>query len=381
MSYSEFIREIISQTGISQILQIAVEDNSILNIENPSIDTTGTDWLERVPFNTQFDIIAGEFPLRPERVQYELPGHNVPIEIDRIWIKISKACELLNESGIGIFLANQLDFSRPATRNIVNLLRSRGYQITGIVNYYDPAASKLTRIKQPVIFLIRKETDDNVFLGEFNESSDVHQLVSNFLAKKPGENLLDNGILCPSVEIQHFEKIRLQQAYTALNSEYKEYPFIPISDLIEEHHVIHRDGFHAANKRALYIPIMGLFRASISTTLPENLRSHRNFVQVILNDKVLPEYLNIFFESKIGKIIHLLMYRYTTNIIRGRVPEMLATMIPVPDLDKQHKIVKVRQKLMFLQSRVDNYSEAFSSNPTELPVTLAEIDSIIEIIN
>lgn len=383
MAISEFLDNLIDQIAPAHLLRISIEETTLFDLTEVTTYAEGLDWLEDVPLGNKYDFILGEFPFNGRTEFHDFGETLGRLRIDRSWLKILKACEFLSEDGYGLFVLPPMDFTERTGMNFNTILNSAGINIWAIINTPRKEIPREIRFS-PTLIIVRKNPIESIFLVELEEDEEAENVALSLLSRNDTNDNLLEGILAPLDSFQSFNNIRLNKLIQNVKTEYKGYQDFTINDLVSDTNQVQRRNAHIEYDNAIYVPLVFHNNRIISKNPPsDNINVHHNLLQLILNDKVINEYLELFFKSHLGILIYQSMYNESGRNMPTRTTyrRIRETKIPLPSLEKQKEIVYNYKRLEIVKEGVKKLEDTLSLDPTIALLELKKINDIITILD
>lgn len=328
-------------------------------------------WMNSTFENGPFDLIFGDIPLG-------LRGRHPHIETPRTsnlsWNLIHQFSEMLSQKGLGFFIMTPRGFDTSQGDVFLDFLRTRQIYVVGYLKLPDTLYEPITSIK-PVLMIVSRRVNE-VVIGELDSVHTIEGLVHELL--NPGTYTKYLKLL-PDITrpFRGFGVLEVQDQIQRLESRYKDYKTVRLPDLLETHNRGRRDHQFEDLPNSLYLKLLSP-HSSISTDLEKLTGNMENYVQLVLKEGYLNEYLKVYFESRLGQLV-LKSLSNDGHLNRLNIRDLLeVTTIPVPSLSIQSKIVETYKRFSLLEEQVTILRSEISLNPESLSV-LSKVDSILEI--
>ena len=225
----------------SKIFEIAEKEHvgyDFINTDS-NIINYGSDYFIHKEFQ-KFDLIISELPLGINN-NNGLENEWLGIQIRDSSFNIMVNClEYLSCKGKAIFSLSESLFWRKDGIQIIDKLNEKGFFIDAVFNQKN---SRLNTQLSTNIVVISREKQDNIFLAECSENSDVNKKIfSNYIHRKKDKKFFENGVLVERDNFKGYESESRYQELTALTE--KRGFYIPKFDEI----VVKYDFFNIKNK-------------------------------------------------------------------------------------------------------------------------------------
>lgn len=377
-----FKRELVDRFQSPQVLTVLREDPSSLPESSetrhflPPLfvgeDGEQTEFWMNSDFESgPFDLIFGDIPLG---LRGSHPHIDNPRTSNMSWNLIYQYSQMLSTVGYGFFIMTPRGFDTRQGDVFLEFLRSRQIYVVGYLKLPDTLYEPLTSIK-PVLVIVSRQ-DREVRVGELDSIHSLeglsHEIVDPITPSKYLRVIPDN-----KVPFRGFGVLEVHDQIQRLESRYKEYKTIPLPGLLLTHNRGRREQQFEDLPNSLYLKLLSP-HSSISTDLETLTGNMENYVQLVLREDCLNEYLKIFFGSRLGQ---LMLKSLSTDgfLNRLNIRDLLdVTTIPVPSLSIQSKIVETHKRFSLLEEQVSLLRSEISLNPESLSV-LSKVDSILEV--
>ncbi len=344
----------------------------------------------------KFDVVVGDFPI--------INDMGKPKEIN----DTIEAVNSISETGVGIFF---LSFGRNflGKFDLHQELKNSGFFINAIFNL--PNNFWNSTAIRPVLVIISKTSTPEIVIAEFeswegNQHGQYDQLLlktfslitswEEFLEENPTVNISDitienkeinndiddtedlwNGLLIKPGDFYGFEHLHIQNSLAYLSSDFKNFQRIKLEHLIKKAKTGKYNEKFSEVKGAIYIPLLGTSR--VVSKISEITIKHQNCVEIIVDSsKVIPEYLAIYLNSDLGKLIISLEKTKELQIIPKLNQSRIKNIdIALPDMVKQQEIVDSFHKLETLTEKFLQLKNSISKNP-DTSSDLERLDIILD---
>lgn len=369
-----FVTAIIERKNKPGILLLSIADFNVFS-DLEQFDVVRIARTEENPLNRKFDLILGDLPLGMGPTEWRDPSDDTTIRIQRNWSYVLESLFLLSNSGLGIFLIEPHGLSNTRGRQLKEALKKHGFHVNGIFNAPENLLAPVASIR-PVFVCISRQKQSKLYLAELEEPEQAASAAINFI------NLTDTGTLAggtlvdPEVFVG-FHKMKIQQQIDRLKTQYKEYDTYQLGDLAIEIKSIRSGESHDERDNAVYIPRIG--KSKVCSNLEETKLKHHNYFQVVLTEITLNEYVSLFFESKLGRLIldSLSVQSFIPHVNKRDIEQIP---IAVPSIVEQKSIVLTQHKLSELQKVIEGFSDEIALNPTNSTSIQGQLGRMLEAI-
>lgn len=328
-------------------------------------------WLNSDFKNGPFDLIFGDIPIN---LRCSHPYIENPRTSNMSWGLVQHYSQMLTTTGYGFFIMPPRGFGGRAGDVFLEFLRSQQIYVIGYLKLPDTLFEPLTSIKPVLIIVSRQQRE--VRIGELDSIHTLEELSNEIVDPKTPNKYLR---LLPAniTAFRGFGLLETHDQIQRLESRFKEYRTIPLSDLLITHNRGKRKEPFEDIPNSLYLRCSNP-DSSMSTSIETLTGNMENYVQLVLREVYLNEYLKIFFESRLGQLI-LKCFHYDTHKKLLNIKDFLEeTTIPVPSFPIQSKIVETHKRFSLLEQQVSLLRSELSLNAESLSV-LSKVDSILEI--
>ena len=330
---------------------------------------------EEIPHDTKFELILGDLPFGMHPVEWRDPSSDTTIRIQQNWLYMLESLFSLSSNGLGIFLIEPHGLSNTQGRQFKGGLEAQGLYVNGIFNTPENLLLPTASIRT-VLICISRQKQPKLYLAELEEPDQAASIAVNFLALTD-TGTLAGGTLIDSDMFVGFHKMKIQQQIDRLKTQYKEYDTYQLSDLAIEIKSIRSGENHEERDNAVYIPRIG--KSRVCSNLQETKLKHHNYFQVVLRDITLNEYVSLFFESTLGRLIldSLSVQSFIPHVNKRDIEQIP---IAVPSIVEQKSMVLTQHKLRDLQNVILSFSDEIALNPTSSTSIQGQLGRMLEAI-
>lgn len=360
--------------ALPNINNVCLLDHSDIKLFNEAHLETGS--LEILDYpdlpKNKYDLIVNNSQLGKKVStvpDYPIPSYNYSANIALI------SSYSVNEKGFGLFLIEP-NLMRHGQRSIRSILSRNNFHIKAFFNlnskYYDPLLGI-----NPILILVSKEQDENVFIAEIAGSEFIKNIIENYINKKNGVDIWE-GIFVKDNEFNGFNNWRILQEINKVESEYKTFHSYELGKIIYSLNFSSEDGTFNDKSNCIYFPRTKF--GKITNNYESIKKRSRDFYQLECKEDIVnTDYLVSFFESKLGKLIHESMKSEQLVSIRSK-ETLYKTTILIPEINQQLEIVKNIKKLNQIIDRVDYFKNQIAVNPISSEYVLQKIDQILDVV-
>jgi len=342
-----------------------------------------------------FDLILANLPINlgPKR-ELKIGSINIGKVHENI-INFFKLIDLLADKGQILFILPPQGFQSQSGQ-IELALKDKGLFVNAIFNTPKNILQGYTSI-QPIIVLVSHNDSKGVFLGELIDEFQTIKLINNFFNNTPSGTLSDGAGIVNLVggdkanpkgypEVPHLRDWKGFQSFQSrlnvfkISSQFRDLKnFSPQSlgaAAVEINAVKSKEKFIHKNQ-SIYVPKIG--NSSVHSNIEDLTLKHQNYLQVVLKDEYLPEYVSIFFESKLGK--SYLDIHKTGFIPTLSKSNLRSVNFTYPNIEEQKKIILANKKLKDINNQIENLRKTLALNPTSSNETLDKLDMLCNVFN
>lgn len=336
--------------------------------------------IQLIPENTRYDLIIGDIPLGLNQITWN--NGLKSIKVQRNWLEILNSLFSLEENGTALFLLEPSGFSSSQGIKFEKILNESGFFVNAYINCPERILSPLAMVTPVLVVLSRKHTE-RLFIAELLGESQAQEVVNNYFSSIDNTNLV-SGKYIDLGDYYGFHRIKAQEQIERLESQYKTYNKYRLTELINKKdkklqiNSVPQGGQFQECDNAIYIPTIG--NSSIIYKLADAKLKHQNYLQVVLGDLALNEYVAAFFNSTLGKLVieSLTSGSYIRHITKTNIEQAL---VALPSLNEQQRIVQTHHKLNDLKVAIDKFDTEIAINPTSSNVILQQLDMMLEAID
>ena len=321
----------------------------------------------------KYDLIVADLPLGWQRMEWNDDVKGILIKERKNWLVLFKSLFLLSDKGFGIFVVEPALIGTLAGDKLTNKLNKCGFYINAIFNASENIFYPISSIR-PLIVIISKNKNENLFVAELDDDSDINRIISDF--KDKSTQNLQEGLFLPRGEFKGFEKYKISKNLDKLSEQYKEFKKCIIADISLE---INLGKSLTHKENSIYIPKVENSRVIFD--LKDAKLKEQNYIQIVLDKKfVRSEYLSLFFNSPIGGLsLQLLFSGSIIPHINKRDIESL--IVPVPEISLQEKIILANQKFEQLKTKIQEFEKEIAFNPRGVEIIENSLNGMLDSLN
>jgi len=362
-----FLNSIIIKTGIVKTLILGHSEFKLFDSVSCAKNNI-FNYSEGAPTSGKWELILADLPIG---MKADLNGRQVPY----ILKTINDSIEFLSESGMYISLGEPL-LMRDDAKGIRALLASKGCSLVGIINAPEGLLRPFTELRPP-FFIFKKGNFSKEFIGELADVDQARQLANVFIDNAPGENI-EQGLFIDKGGFDGFARWKVRQQIQALETEYKQFNTKRFGDLLKSINHVKPKAIFNPLPNSLYIHKVG--SKAVVAGLEKLTSGHSNYYQCECNENLVDaEYLESFFNSKLGKLIlnSLDSGSYIPSISLQSLNDVE---VSIPPLQAQKQIAKSISKLRMVREIIGQFEDDLALNPIGSDQTLKQIDNMLDVV-
>lgn len=364
-----FIKSFISHTNTSSCLLLAHSEHKIYegcDIGGLTINHSN----EKLPLPEKFDLILGDFPFG-KRSHY---SSDIPKIKHESAISLLNSLNCLADDGFGIYTLEPMLISGIASTKLKEAIDCKGCSVVGYVNAPDRFLDSYTSL-HPLFLIVSKNKFTDDFVGALHSAEQSSSLAISFLNRLSGKNV-NEGLLISRGTFEGFAKWEIAQQIKHLDSEYKNFKSYNLERIAIAINSCNTGESYTAMLNSIYIPKIG--SQQVASDIEQTVIKHQNYFQVVCDPEfVSADYLSVFFQSRLGRLI--LQSLYSDSFIRSiSKTALMKAVLPIPDLKSQYEIVESLRKLKLITEKVSSFEESLARNPISSNHVLAQIDKVLD---
>ena len=265
-------------------------------------------------------------------------------------------------------------FITPLEENrLLNLLGSEGLYLEALLEL-PPGYHRVGTLRM-VLLIAGRVRYDQIFVGELTNEHQCRSLISNFAARRSGNNLRD-GVLLDPILFTSFMHIKLAQQVdhvVAHNEGYRKYE---IRDLVLEINSASRGESLDTAENSLYISKHRSARSTTDLTAIDQ-KQHANTLQILVKPEFDAGFIAAFLASDLGKL-QLDEAATGATIQRLSADALREILVPVPPLPVQRQIATTRSNLHKLQNAIGEFAAELALNPESSNLISESISGMLD---
>jgi restriction endonuclease S subunit len=386
---ADLVREIENKFGLKESMYIEASDfnlfkefgyesyDLILHIKEKGINKDnyvfGDPFITLDKIENKYDLIVGDLPLGWQRIEWNNDLRGISIKERKNWLVLFKSLFLLSDEGFGIFVVEPAFIGTSAGDKLTNELNKSGFYINAIFNAPENIFHPETSIR-PLIVIMSKNKNENLFVADLDENSDTNRIISNF--KDKSTQNLQEGLFLPIGKFRGFNNYKISKNLDKLSEQYKEFKKYIIADISLE---INLGKSLTPEGNSIYIPRVG--NSQVIFDLKDAKLKEQNYIQIVVNKKIVrSEYLSLFFNTPIGRLsLQLLFSDSIIPYINKKDIETL--MVPIPDIALQGEIVLTNQKFEQLKTKIHEFEKEIAFNPRSAENIENNLNNMLDSLN
>ena len=367
-----FTKTLILELQPASILHLELSNFSVFTIaEN---NCTQVNNLKDIPLESKYSFIAGDFDFSNERVDFDFGERKVKLK--RNWYELIYSLQFLENNGTALFLLEPTVFSSTQSRNLKNVLNSRGYFVSAIFNAPNSILQPETSIS-PIFILITKEPSESTFVAELLNEKQSAEVAESYRSNLDWYNL-KKGMQIPANSFYSFHKIKIKHQIEKLETQYKNFKKYTIKELSSEINYVRHNETLQEKDNSIYIP--DIRKSPVINKLSDLKLSHDHYFQVVLNDLVINEYLSFFFSSTLGELI---LDGMASGIAFHHIKkhDIKQALIALPSIEEQLTIIETQKKLQTLKMAIDEFDAELALKPISSNQIVNQLDLMLNAID
>jgi hypothetical protein len=331
----------------------------------------GDPFIELDKVTDNFDFIVADLPLGLKKEEWNDVTRKIHIKERKNWLILFKSLFLLSSKGMGLFIVESKFWGSFSGRRLYEQLNKYGFYVNAIFNTPDQILST-SHITQPILVLISKKKTEKLFISRLLDNSNVIEIINNYKLKNMNTKSIRQGIFQKYSEFKSFNRYEILKQLDKLKTQYHDFEKYTLGKISEE---INRSKKLENKKNSIFIPSDNCDQIKIDFELVNG--DHRDWIQVVLKKKVVTaEYLCIFFESEMGKLILKSLYHSGTFFITKE--DIEECLVPIPPIKIQEKVIKTNCKFKKLNERLHEFEKEISLNPKNMDKIREHLDNLLD---
>ena len=345
----------------------------------------GADWSQQLSKNNKFDYIFGDFPMGVKQPISESKEEGVKLPLNKTELIKSLAC--LNDNGIGFFIIEPLALNGTSRVKFIQKLNHKGYYINAVLEMPEGFLDNTSLI--PSIIVISKNNTKNLLVAKLinhQKSFSLYKKIINILdntkqkLKESGSNNLYDGVLININDFYSIKKLEVQLQIENLESSYKQYKQHSLDELAIEINTCKSDEKFKIKENSIYIPNHGSPGFVCFTTCLElPVRSHSSYFQIVLKNKSINQYIQLFLRSDIGM---LTIKSISLDTVGRRINkrDLVNLIVALPNISTQQQIISTDNKITDLTEAINKFSHDIALNPDNSLKILDKLNDMLDVV-
>ena len=373
---NSFVASLLKAFSADKVLYLNVSDLGIFS-DTSRFATFEVRTADGIPEDEHFDLVVGDLLLGMGRAQWSNQKRQINFKPQKNWVDLFKSLFSLTDEGCGIFLVEPHAFRTNQGYKFIEELNNHGFYINAVFNTPERILVPATLI-QPVIVLVSRVQSDNLFIAELFDTTQVEQVISNFIKHKDTADLA-RGIFVSGSVFKSFYNYKISKQLERLETQYKEYESYELETLSKEINTVKSGDKFEELENTIYIPKIG--KSKVFCQLNEGTLKHHNCFQVVLDEAVVNnKYIALFFSSTLGRLVldSLLSGTIIPHINKS---DLKVAIVPIPALNEQKTIIQTAEKMQNLRLAIGEFETELSLNPKSSRSIQPQLENMLASIN
>ncbi|WP_320129359.1 RNA-binding domain-containing protein [uncultured Sphaerochaeta sp.] len=365
-----FLKEFIKQFEPEKILLFKKSYFMLFRVY-PEIRLDFIEYPAEIPDKKKYNLIIGDLPFGMPKREY--PKGLLKKSYRENFIDIIELSSKLEKEGIAIITAEPSGYSTNDGKAFEKELNSHGFFINAYIRAPEGILDPYTKVT-PILAIISRNNTGKLFLAEILEIDQIQEIVQNYKSKKNGLEIT-SGKFVEKESFWGFGNLHILPQIERLKLQFSEFEEYQLSDLAESIKTIQSGAKFEDFGNAIYVPRIG--NSSVVRKIEEFKLKHHNYFQIVLKNSVSNEYLTLFFQTTLGRLIlnSLFSESYINHLTKARLEK---SMVVLPPLNIQDQIIKANRKLNKLKISVDSITSEMAINPLGTDLLLKRIDKLAD---
>jgi len=317
--------------------------------------------------HSEYEVILGDLPFNINKVDSEVHPKS---KVNKNWDLLYRRIQKLKTNGLAIFLVEPAILFSAKGLQILKTLEENGFVYNAAFNTPENILQPITAFR-PILLAFSTESTSKIFIGEIGNHNDL--LIRNFLSKSDSQNL-ETGKLIDKADFHSLSGYMTDSQIKNLKVQYADYEIYKLSELVLAIYKTKQKFEELPN--SIYVTKVGA--SKVISSLDNAIHEHQNYFQIQLDETiVLADYLPLFYQSKLGKLI-LDSLNSGSFIPRISKSAILDSQVAVPSIEKQRVLIHTSTKLRGLQKIIDELQTEIGLNPKNVKAILEKYDTIKE---
>jgi hypothetical protein len=286
---------------------------------------------------------------------------------------ILKLISLLDDDGIALLTSGASGLGFKTGQRFQDDLRELGWHVMG---YIELPKNGLNIVFQPLLAIISKAERDVLFTASISDGTDEKAIAHSLLQGDP-EAWAESGFLSDAPDFRGFRVERIRKELRSLLKSDNGFQLYRFGDFVVETNIQRRKQAFALLESQVAISkiLLGSDRDVVLTHCDEpNFKF--GWIVVSLTHGLLPAYFKMFMNSELGRMC-LEVATDGSGIRSVNTDSLLETLIPIPSVDTQQRLVSSYENLEKLQSQISRLEKELVFNPKNIDAVSSDVVSLL----
>lgn len=317
--------------------------------------------------NEKYELIIGIVPLKMNKDNHIIENRELLISSNLYYM--NELLRYASDDCDCYFLMEPRGFSTKENLCFLDILSKKGWYLNAYINLPMELLKPETSIN-PIFSKITKTKANEI---KYTEIIDLNQTVS---LSNAISNINDTTLKTIAVNnFFGFERIKIDEQIKRLETQYNSYQKHSIKEIAVSINTIKGGDFFTEKQNAVYIPRIG--NSPVIFDLSNARLKHHNYFQIVLTETVKNEYLSIFFQSVLGKMI-LSSLTSQSFINHLNKKELEQAYVAIPNLEEQESIIIAQKSINELRNEITLFENELAMNPLNARKIYTQISKMIE---
>ena len=367
--------------GIFESYSLGFDARSLSKMKGQNVDLRDV-YAQESLANAEFDLLFKEIPFTVQ---------NANRAKNNISEQIQTCVKSLNKTGIGFFLLPgfHLTFSNS---DLEKSLRSSGWFVNAVFNLPKRFLEPVTMLRPILVAVSMSDTPQCLFAefeswdgddyGQFSILTDnlLNLIQQNrkaliksvnkdptFVEEFELEELFDEDLWMGTYgevsKFKGFENLAIESEINSTSSDYHSFEKLKVVDVCSDIKLYNKNAPFEDTEESIFVPMLQGQKCCLKAS--EISIKHQNFIQIfLLCEIVLPEYMVVFLNSRIGEMV----LNSARSVGGGIIPRLNRKKLEsvdvfLPTKSAQTKICETQKMITNIFNRVTEIRDNFSLNP------------------